>query len=60
MEDVVVIVEIILVGAVGHGRGGVGSKRFSKPVEPHRLSGLYILKNTKEESLITKNIASGK
>ena len=44
------------------GRGGIGSKKFSKPkitVEPHRLSGVYILKNAKEETLVTKNLAPG-
>ena len=46
----------------GRGDNRVESKRFSKPkiiVEPHRLPGVYISKNTKEETLITKNLALG-
>ena len=43
------------------GRGGIGSKKFSKPkttVLPHRFEGVYIIK-TSEEVLATKNMVPG-
>jgi rRNA 2'-O-methyltransferase fibrillarin len=43
-------------------RGGIGSKKFSKPkatIINHRFEGIYILKTGKEESLVTLNLNPG-
>ena len=48
-------------GRGGHGRGGIGSKKFSKPkttVQPHPFDGVYIIKTT-EDVLATKNMVPG-
>ena len=48
-------------GRGGRGRGGIGSKKFSKPkttVQPHPFDGVYIIKTT-EDVLATKNMVPG-
>ena len=43
-------------------RGGIGSKKFSKPkttITNHRLEGIFILKTGKEDSLVTLNMNPG-
>ena len=48
-------------GRGGRGRGGIGSKKVSKPkitVQPHPFDGVYIIKTT-EDVLATKNMVPG-